>query len=269
MKKNLNEVLEMDSRYQPENKNPKSEAKKEVLNRINKRIDSMKAALYYFVFITVLSFSFASCERNPDMPQPTKEMITQEFTLTNVQALQMKSFDPSTWVYVYNPNAYVITFTNTQNPSETVTKSVTIAELQEGISINLFAGVYNISYATASSTTDKLDIQINMNNVNISGTPISLSATYADYLLVVDMPNIQSVIDSQGYFTFNLYNGFYYAYYPINDPSQEIWITFNDQTEKRFNLGGKTCGHIYWYTSPINAGTNITFPEWIVDKISL
>lgn len=61
----------------------------------------------------------------------------------------------------------------------------------------------------------------------------------------------------------------WYAYSNINDATYSYLIRFTDMSTKTFNLGGKVLGQIYWYTSPINAGTTITFPQWIINKITI
>jgi hypothetical protein len=113
-----------------------------------------------------------------------------------------------------------------------------------------------------------------MQNVNINGTPIRLSATYDDYLIIVDLPNVMNVQQSywEGYqitFIKNDELNIWYAYTNLNNPILEVSIMFVGGSTKTFNLGGKILGQIYWYTSPINAGTTITFPEWIINKITL
>jgi hypothetical protein len=230
------------------------------------------------LFMALLSIGIVGCKKYDDDPTPPpieRELITQDLKLTNIYSMPMtKGFDPTTWVYEYNTNAYTLTFTSVNNPAETVTKNVTIAELQAGISVTLFAGTYNITYQTAHSTTNftKCDIKINMTNVQIVGSPIALSATYDDYLIIVDMPNMLNVnvVNWVNYtMSFTLKDGFYYAYSNINDPAYTLRVVFTDMTNKPFDLGGKTLGHIYWYTTPLGATTNITFPAWIIDKITL
>ncbi len=182
-----------------------------------------------------------------------------------------------TWVYEYNTTPATLTFTNVNNPAETVTQSVTIAQLQVGISVTLFAGTYDITYETTHINTTTLDIKINMPNTVINGTPINLTATYADFLIVVDVActEIPSIVnDANGVVeTFNQINGFYYMYYnatshPTNG-EYKVRLYRNGYPTQLYSILGYLYGHIYWYTSPIGAGTTITFPEWTINKITI
>jgi hypothetical protein len=150
---------------------------------------------------------------------------------------------------------------------------VTVQQLIAGVSINIFAGTYNITYTTTDGDNSKVNIKINMPNTVVNGTPIHMNATYNNYLLVIDMVNVKSVEwgncfgDSQPP-NFIFYNGFYYAYCNAPQP-YEVWITYTDNSTKKFTLAGKICGNVYWYTSPIGATTELTFPVWVVNKIVL
>lgn len=256
-----------------------SEEKRKVLDNINKRIARLNKTLKEKLSATVLALmmifaiGLTSCDKEPI---EMREMVTQEIKLTNIYAMPMtKGFDINTWVYEYNTQPATLTFTSVDNPAESVTMNVTIAQLQQGLSLNIYKGTYNITYQTVHSQTDftKLDIKINMQNVTVAGTPIALTALYDDYLLVVDLPNVLNVTSSywEGYeLKFTQLNDIWYAYSNItNMPIYEISIRFTDGSTKTFNFGNMAYGNIYWYTSPISAGTTITFPAWTVNKITL
>ena len=257
-----------------------SEEKRKVLDNINKRIARLNKTLKEKLSATVLALlmifviGLTSCDKEPI---EQREMITQEIKLTNIYSMPMtKGFDINTWVYEYNTQPATLTFTSVDNPAESVTMNVTIAQLQQGLSLNIYKGTYNITYQTVHSQTDftKLDIKINMQNVTVAGTPIALTALYDDYLIVVDMPDVFNIscdywTNYQMNLTYHTDLNIWYAYSNIIDATYTYLIRFNDMSTKTFNLGGKTLGHIYWYTSPINAGTTITFPAWTINKITL
>lgn len=248
---------------------------KERLERLNKQAkEKLINTIGILTMAILMAFSLSSCDKEPIIE---RQLITQELTLSNIYTMPMtKGFDPTTWVYEYNTTPAILTFTSVDNPAETVTQSVTIQQLMQGINVTIYAGTYNITYQTVHSTTDftKLDIKINMQNVKVTGTPIALNGTYDDYLIIVDIPDVFSITidywtNYQMQLTKNEELNVWYAYSNIMDATYTYLIRFNDMSTKTFNLGGKTLGQIYWYTSPIGAGTTITFPNWIINKITL
>jgi hypothetical protein len=248
---------------------------KERLERLNKQAkEKIINTMGIITMAIMMAFSLSSCDKEPIIE---RQLITQELTLSNIYSMPMtKGFDPTTWVYEYNTTPALITFTSVDNPAETVTQSVTIQQLMNGINVTIYAGTYNITYQTVHSTTDftKLDIKINMQNVKVTGTPIALNGTYDDYLIILDMPDVFNIDNDywEGYkisLTKNEDLNIWYAYSNINNPVFTFLIRFSDMSTKTFNLGGKTLGQIYWYTSPIGANTQITFPAWVINKITL
>ncbi len=277
--KAFRQVMEIQSQYDflghKEEKRTASEIKRDLtarLERINKTLkDKLKTTV--IALFTIIAIGLTSCDKEPI---EMREMVTQEIKLTNIYAMPMtKGFDVNTWVYNYNTAPAVITFQNVNNPAETVTQSVTVAQLQQGISVTIFAGTYNITYETIHANTTTLDIKINMPNTTINGTPIALTATYTDFLIVVDVPteDVPRIVDDANTTveTLNAYNGFYYAYYnakrtPVSD---NIYVSFYNGNQKKYIMSAFAFGNIYWYCSPIGAGTTITFPEWVVNKITI
>ena len=268
--------MEYDFLHHKEEKRTSKEIKRDLtqrLERINKTLKE-KLSATVLALMMIFAIGLTSCDKEPI---EQRELITQELTLKNIYTMPMtKGFDPTTWVYEYNTTPAIITFTSVDNPAETVTQSVTIQQLMQGINVTIYAGTYNITYQTVHSQTDftKLDIKINMQNVKVTGTPIALTATYDDYLLIVDMPNVLNIncdnwTNYQMTFTYNTDLNIWYAYSNINDATYSYLIRFTDMSTKTFNLGGKVLGQIYWYTSPIGAGTTITFPQWIINKITI
>lgn len=269
-----------------------AEQKKIILDNINKRItrltEQAKQRIQSVVIAIMMIFAIGltSCDKQ-EQPIVEREIITQELKLKNIYSMPMtKGFDPSTWVYEYNTEPFELTFTNLSNPSESITRSVTIAQLQAGINVNIFSGTYNITYQTTTNNITKCDIKINMENVIIDGTPIELSATYDDYLVVFDVPSILAVSDvyfggkSSGtiLFTFTKHaDGFVYAYFNNRDyyydSDSAMWYYTNTAHIPAYKvfLPVETFkyGNVYWYTAPIGASTQITFPNWDVNKITV
>lgn len=263
--------------------NTVSEVKHSLIARLKEKNQKLKKLLVDKIAIlsltVVLALALVSC--NKDFSDPTtdnREMFTQDLKLTNIYTQPMtKGFDPTTWVYNYNAGSYVLTFTNVSNPAETVTKTVTVQQLQAGVSLSIYAGTYNITYQTTHLNTTTVDIKINMPNVQINGTPIALTATYDDFLIVVDVPTDDTPVIVGGagttMETFNLLNGFHYIYYnKKTDPTHgDLRIRFSkpSQAYSFYDMLTFAYGNIYWYASPIGAGTTITFPEWIINKITI
>ena len=76
--------------------------------------------------LLIFAIGLTSCDKQPIQ----REMITQELKLTNIYTMPMtKSFNPTEWVYEYNTEPALITFTSVDNPNETVTRLVTIEQL--------------------------------------------------------------------------------------------------------------------------------------------
>jgi hypothetical protein len=114
-----------------------------------------------------------------------------------------------------------------------------------------------------------------MSDIQINTTPIALTATYDDYLLVFDLPATTEVklIDASNSpvvgVTFTKINDFYYMYNNVAySTSHKLKYTVAGLVELK-NITPYQMGSIYWYTSPIQAGTTITFPQWIINKITI
>lgn len=271
----MQKQMEYDFLHHKEEKRTSKEIKRDLtqrLERINKTLkEKLSATVLALMMIFVIGLT--SCDKEPI---EQRELITQELTLKNIYTMPMtKGFDPTTWVYEYNTTPATITFTNVNNPAETVTQSVTIAQLQAGISISIFAGTYNITYETTHTSTTTLDIKINMPNTVINGTPINLTAIYADFLIVVDVAcdGTPKIVDDGGYTveTLNAFNDFYYAYYNAKRTpnSENLYVSFYTTSQKKYIMSAFAFGNIYWYASPIGANTQITFPAWTINKITI
>lgn len=264
------EVLKRQSQY--DFLGHRTRTKEETENLIKKtigRVKTLHKKVMVLLFAVGMGISLQSCERDTIQ----KELITQEFKLTEVVTTQMnKNYDPATWVYEYNQTPAVLTFQNVTSPSETITRTVTVQELINGISLSMYAGTYNLTFATIHNSNTNVDIQIDMPDVVIVGTPVELLATYMDYLLVVDMQDILSVymsLNADALFWFTKVENYYYAYYNVSDPNYRMYIDFGSRADVLIPTTNYIFGNVYWYTSPFNAGTTLEFPEWTVNKITL
>ena len=171
-----------------------------------------------------------------------------------------------------HPNQYTLTFSGTHGNNYTYSKS--IAELQTGFAITVLPDTYTVTYSsTHQGTTEQnplsqtLDITINdTKNIN-TVTPVILSASNSDYLIIVDVNELtQSQIMSGG----NWYQMFSspdpnktykYAYYnQVGDVDIRYTfyntITSQNQTLTK-TLTNAQLNNIYHMLSSFNGNTNI------------
>ena len=107
-----------------------------------------------------------------------------------------KSWSINDWIFNYNPNQYELKFTGTHNNVYTYSKS--IAELQTGFAITVLPDTYTVTYLTQhqGTTTENplsqtLDISINDTKAINTITPVILTANNNDYLIIVDVNELQ------------------------------------------------------------------------------
>ena len=162
-----------------------------------------------------------SCNKNADrqnFPDPTKteqaNTVYQSFGVTigtGTSQMNAKSWDATTWQYKYSTNPASLTLTGTgASAGQDYTASCTVAELKAGtVSVNMLPGIYTASYVTphkmsvipfvlnghtiselvnSATIGDILDIKID-NSFTVTGTPLNLTATLDDCLIIVDIPN--------------------------------------------------------------------------------
>lgn len=272
MEKNFIGVMNKQSQYDfLGHKNRTPEQEKRVLENIKDRVKKLSTQVLMFIGIIGMGLSMMSCEKDPVKEQ---ELVEQTFKITNfdVTSMGLKSWDPNTWVYQYNPSLFELKFENINNPGETITRMVTVQDLINGITLSMYAGTYNLSYETIHSSHTNLDIKIDMRNVQIVGTPVELVAEYLDYLLVVDMSDILSVYMLGGIdavFWFAQVDNYYYAYFNQQNDYYRLYVDFGSRDDVTIPTTNYVYGNVYWYTSPFNAGTTLTFPEWVINKIQL
>jgi hypothetical protein len=259
-----------------------------IKDKINKRIGGMggmlKTAIMIIGFLSITGLS--GCKKDDQKPQAKKEMITQEVKLTNFQTIPIKSekqFDINQWVWNYNPTKADLLFTSKTDPTDNISMSVNIDDLIAGVQVSIYKDKYDISFKSphvdydASFASQYLDIEINMQDIDITGIPINLIGSYTDYLVVLDIPAYQSAtFDGQGILPVFIQGsqGTEYIYYAYIDPIIEptignLFITYTDgSTSNPIQIPG-IVGNVYIITGSLKDYTSITFPNWITTKIPI
>jgi hypothetical protein len=271
----------------------------------SKKIKSI-VALLLLVGLTM----FQSCKKgfndepvtNPQTPQtPQKEMVNQSFSLsiqTDVNQIGSKAWDANTWVYNYSPIPQVLKLTGTGASAGTnYSQTVTVADLKAGnISFNMFPGTYTAEFNTphvqssdvfslngnsvsgvarADAVGDVLDIDI-YNQIVVTGTPIALTATLGDALVIVDIP---STAETDKYSTAAL-SGIptrlikfpaMSVQYGYIRPDLATWLKIQatDNSFKTASLGLLVTGKVYHITSTFGGQLLITIPGMTVNEIVL
>jgi hypothetical protein len=188
----------------------------------------MMPALLLTILITVSACNKDFNDRGFPPPQQTEqtiETVSQYFGMQiGTESTQMtgKSWNITTWTPEYSPTAVNLTVTGTGSSFGTnYTKTVTVAELKQGITFDMLAGTYKVTYETIHKqasgysmnsysitqlTTPQnktvgqyLDIKIDQ-DVTITGSPLNLQATLTDALVVVDINGVTSA-ERQAYHT--------------------------------------------------------------------
>jgi len=245
----------------------KTEILKRVNTKLNRKINAMRSHLATISAIVLLAIVFTSCKKDIQAPE---RMITQSFSLvTPIQQDIRKSFDPLTWVYNYSDVRYELKLTNENN---TYTQNVSVNEMIAGvITFEMIAGVYDVSYNPVCYTPfyHVLNVSINMNDVNIQGTPIQLLGDLASSLIIVDVPNAMWIADELG----NTLNepqfvhdarGFWWTY--TNTAFSNYVIGKSDNTYPTFSVNPLALGKVYWFASSVNGGITIDIPDMEIIK---
>lgn len=252
------------------------------------------SAIAVIMFVALI---LTGCNKGSDYtptPPDTRQTITQELRLSNfdIKDYSNKGFDLNTFIWNWNPESYNLIFTNPTRPSDSKTMTATINQLKTGLAVELFRGVYNIDYVSTHSTTNysQVDGKIAMNSVIVQGSPIDMTGQYADFMIVVELPFVDNVhFSGNNVPTFTkVGSGSDVYFYTFSNPSDWIGkgttqISVNYTTEY-MNISGKTDfnidyyvgdgnnitginGHCYHYISSLGAVTNLTFPQWIEDRV--
>lgn len=258
-------------------------------------------------YIVLLFFagmlSLTSCNKTPDFdtpdtPTPTEQAVNQNFSMQiSTQTTPLtKGWTPDTWVTVYSPTPANLVLTGTgASVGRTYSKSVTIAELKAGtVSMTLLPGSYKATFVTPhqqstdpfslnnvsisyiySPVGDVLDIKID-NDLTCTGTPLTLTATLDDYLIITDIPTeYKTEVYNNAYFSgatsgngfpllmnsFYATKGFHYGYQ--NEKTNYKLIPSN----KVINGTGFVKGNAYHIISNFQASTVLNIPDFIQNEI--
>jgi len=249
-------------------------------------IKKIQTKIIMFLMIIGMTLGGMSCKKDFNDREYNKpavrELVNVDFKLTNVIKVSMdgiKGFDPTTWVYEFNPGTFDLVFDNATYPDETIVIPTTIEALRAGISVSLMEGNYWISFNsqhTGIETAD-IDISIAMNNIPITKTTttIELVGNYDDYLLIADVYNqtagyiwdISRGVGNEIIETLRPHEDFLFGYYnQCENPNLFLRIETNGSPHV-IPLEGKQTGNVYWFSSGIPTGVEILFPEWLVNKI--
>lgn len=207
---------------------------------------------------------FTSCERDklPDKPI-TVQVQTQGLIIKPLT----KSFNPTDWIFNYNPNQYELKFTGTHGNVYTYQKS--ISELQTGFPITILPDTYLVTYesqhigqTTTNTLSIYLDIGINISKNVSTNAPVILTANHKDYLIVVDineMNNAQIMQNGQWESMFTIPNQTYRYAYMNQLQDLDIRYTYYNsgwQTVQKV-LPNPQLNNIYHMLSSVNGNTNI------------
>ena len=212
-------------------------------------------------------FLLTSCEKDK---LPDKPITVQVQTQGLIVKPLTKSFSVDEWVFNYNPNQYELKFTGTHGNTYTYNKS--IAELQTGFPITVLPDNYNVTYQSKHTgvtetnlLSNTLDIKINdIKNINTI-TPVVLTANNDDYLIVVDindMNNAQIMQNGIWESMFTVPNDIYRYAYLNQLQDLDIRYTYYSTVENGNRTVNKTLtnpqlNNIYHMLSTFNGESNI------------
>jgi hypothetical protein len=254
----------------------------------------MKSKLFKLIttIFAAMALTVSACNKNYDK-QNFPDPITQNFSMqigTETTSIS-KGWTKETWVFNYNQTPTVLTLTGTgSSVGRNYTKTCTVADLKAGtVSLTILPGNYNATFTTQHTRTtdifsmnglapsnihsdisDVLDIKID-NDLYCTGTPLTLTATLDDYLIIYDVPTETSVqVYDNGYFagstdgdaprllnTFYSTNKFHYAY--MNAKTNYKAFPSN----KALDGTGFVKGNAYHIISNFQASTVLNIPDMI------
>jgi hypothetical protein len=119
---------------------------------------------------------------------------------------------------------------------------------------------------------DVLDIMVNNTGLNLTGTPIALTATLEDALIIVDVPSVPYVFayktatgePSPNPFLLKSTDATYYYGYFNETP---LWINFTSVTERTVDASGYLKGNCYHLISAFDASTTLDIPGMITNNV--
>lgn len=258
------------------------------------------------LLLTASALLLNSCEKWGDDPipqTPPTEMVTQTFDLKigpDISPLvRTKSWDPLATnldgLLVYSSVPATFTLTGTGSSSGRIyTQQCTVQQLRTGgVSMTILPGTYTATFETPHVRTtdvysnspyagvvtpgsvsigDVLDIKIHNTGLNLTGSPITLTATLEDALIVVDVPNVAyvfaekskpSTIDPNPFLLKNETKGIHYAY--VNETP--LWLRFTSGTVRNVDCSNFQKGNAYHLISTFGATTVLDIPNMIVNNV--
>jgi hypothetical protein len=142
--------------------------------------------------------------------------------------------------------------------------------MEGNVSIKMFAGVYNVTYTpTHTQKYDNvLDISIDMQNLNINGSPVTLQGKTEDALIIIDRPDIFPVVDEIGQPCFYQDSrGFWYAY--VNSGFSIKAIIQATGVQIPISLATVNTGFVYWFAPSLDGTIKLEIPEMQVQRLTL
>lgn len=244
----------------------------------------MKNVKRILMILPLLFIGLISCNKDNDIQDNNKQMVTQSFKLTTIIEDRMNlksSFDPATFVYEFSDEIFELKF---QNETDVYSINCSVQELIAGtVSIRMAEGTYNVTYTPIHSPmVDRLlDVSIN-EVINVTGTPITLQGNIEDALVVVDISTYISNYTGQELsldevtaytkdyvdrFGFAItQNGYHYFY--INQDCNLQFAHINGTFDiKQVELPHLEMGKVYWIVSGVSGGVILDITDLEVEKI--
>jgi hypothetical protein len=227
------------------------------------------------VAIVATLFLFTGCKKENNDPS---NLITVNVSTTGLIVKPItKSFDPLTWVYLYNPNSYELVLTGQYH---TYTFSKSIQELQTGFAISVAPDTYTVTYLTghngfsiSAPLSNELDISINESQtITNTSTSMVLAGHNEDFLIVVDIPDATNVMYEISYSVFKNFfpsNDFFYSYYNVEGQANIKYMLYVNGTNTTFNktIPNVSKGNIYHCVLNINGGVTINIESMLYNSI--
>lgn len=264
-----------------------SEEKRKVLDNINKRIARLNKTLKEKLSATVLALmmifviGLTSCDKEPIEPT----FIEQSFSVKTVitQDIRTKSYNPDAFIVEYSTVPTTLTLQSTTSPTSIFTKECTAQELIDGlVTMTIIPDTYTVTFGSTHPTTifsNRMDIAINETK-QCDGTPVTLTATLEDFLVVYDIPygernapilSVKSTVDNS---VLTKQNDYWYGY---ANTQTNLLINYN---EVYYNGGmlqeayaatqvmpTMDLGKLYWVLRGFNGTFIIDIPQLSIEQI--
>ena len=254
------------------------------------------------LIILALPLLLVSCNKkyndepyNPPQPEQANT-VYQSFGVTigtGTSQMTAKGWDAQTWVYKFSPDPATLILTGTgASVGQNYIVECTVAELKSGtVAINMLPGTYKATYTTphkmsvipfvlngktladlinAPQIGDVLDIKID-NSFTITGTPLNLTATLDDCLIIVDIPNeLQVQVSKTNDFTGSiprLANTYLESdKYHFGYTNSGVWLKLL-LNSKMVDGTGWLKGNSYHLITNFSAQSSLMIPDMIVNTV--